>query len=150
MRSVVRGLFSRDAFCRAARAVKTQRLSSSVPGAFTRCCRINNIVPLVSLSFGRTFLLRVILGSAKAELRSSYRCSVGELKVRNWITFVGAKIETCGKIFYARRKNQNCCTVQCAKKRRQQKWRSKYGKPVLTKQAEIDLNKKRAKTARER
>lgn len=57
------------------------------------------------------------------------------------------EIETCGKIFYAGRKNQNCCTVQCAKKRRQQKWRSNYGKPVLTKQEEVELNKKRAKRA---
>ena len=60
------------------------------------------------------------------------------------------EIKTCGRIFYAGRKDQHCCTVQCAKKLRQQKWRSNYGKPKLTTHEEVELNKKkkRAKTAR--
>ena len=34
--------------------------------------------------------------------------------------------ETCGKIFYAGRKNQQCCTVKCAKAQRQKRWRQSY------------------------
>jgi hypothetical protein len=34
--------------------------------------------------------------------------------------------ETCGKIFYAGRKNQHCCTVKCAKAQRQKRWRQRY------------------------
>jgi len=34
--------------------------------------------------------------------------------------------ETCGKIFYAGRKNQQCCTVKCAKAQRQKRWRQRY------------------------
>ena len=34
--------------------------------------------------------------------------------------------ETCGKIFYAGRKNQHCCTVKCAKAQRQKRWRQNY------------------------
>jgi hypothetical protein len=34
--------------------------------------------------------------------------------------------ETCGKIFYAGRKNQNCCSVKCAKAQRQKRWRQRY------------------------
>lgn len=34
--------------------------------------------------------------------------------------------ETCGKIFYAGRKNQNCCSVKCAKALRQKRWRQRF------------------------
>ena len=34
--------------------------------------------------------------------------------------------ETCGNIFYAGRKNQQCCTVKCAKAQRQKRWRQRY------------------------
>ncbi len=34
--------------------------------------------------------------------------------------------EICGKLFYAGRKNQQCCTVKCAKAQRQKRWRQKY------------------------
>jgi hypothetical protein len=34
--------------------------------------------------------------------------------------------ETCGKIFYAGRKNQPCCTPKCAKAQRQKRWRQRY------------------------
>jgi hypothetical protein len=34
--------------------------------------------------------------------------------------------QTCGKIFYAGRKNQQCCTVRCAKAQRQKRWRQRY------------------------
>jgi hypothetical protein len=34
--------------------------------------------------------------------------------------------ETCRNIFYAGRKNQQCCTVKCAKAQRQKRWRQKY------------------------
>lgn len=34
--------------------------------------------------------------------------------------------EMCGKIFYAGRKNQQCCTPKCAKARRQKRWRQRY------------------------
>ena len=34
--------------------------------------------------------------------------------------------ETCRKIFYAGRKNQPCCSLKCAKSKRQKRWRQKY------------------------
>jgi len=34
--------------------------------------------------------------------------------------------ETCGNIFYAGRKNQQCCTPKCAKAQRQKRWRQRY------------------------
>jgi hypothetical protein len=34
--------------------------------------------------------------------------------------------KTCGKIFFAGRKNQQCCTVKCAKAQRQKRWRQRY------------------------
>ena len=34
--------------------------------------------------------------------------------------------QTCGNIFYAGRKNQQCCTVKCAKAQRQKRWRQRY------------------------
>lgn len=34
--------------------------------------------------------------------------------------------ETCGKIFYAGRKNQHCCSLKCAKAQRQKRWRQRY------------------------
>jgi hypothetical protein len=34
--------------------------------------------------------------------------------------------ETCRKIFFAGRKNQQCCTVKCAKAQRQKRWRQRY------------------------
>jgi hypothetical protein len=43
--------------------------------------------------------------------------------------------ETCGKIFYAGRKNQRCCTVKCAKAQRQKRWRQRFkdGEPAYHK-----------------
>lgn len=43
--------------------------------------------------------------------------------------------ETCGKIFYAGRKNQQCCTVKCAKAQRQKRWRQRFkdGEPAYHK-----------------
>lgn len=43
--------------------------------------------------------------------------------------------ETCGKIFYAGRKNQNCCSVKCAKAQRQKRWRQRFkeGEPAYHK-----------------
>jgi hypothetical protein len=32
----------------------------------------------------------------------------------------------CGNIFYAGRKNQQCCTPKCAKAQRQKRWRQRY------------------------
>jgi len=34
--------------------------------------------------------------------------------------------KTCGNIFFAGRKNQQCCTVKCAKAQRQKRWRQRY------------------------
>jgi hypothetical protein len=34
--------------------------------------------------------------------------------------------QTCRNIFYAGRKNQQCCTVKCAKAQRQKRWRQRY------------------------
>ena len=34
--------------------------------------------------------------------------------------------QTCGNIFYAGRKNQQCCTVKCAKAQRQKRWRQRF------------------------
>lgn len=43
--------------------------------------------------------------------------------------------ETCGKIFYAGRKNQQCCTPKCAKAQRQKRWRQRFkdGEPAYHK-----------------
>jgi len=43
--------------------------------------------------------------------------------------------ETCGKIFYAGRKNQPCCTPKCAKAQRQKRWRQRFknGEPAYHK-----------------
>lgn len=43
--------------------------------------------------------------------------------------------ETCGKIFYAGRKNQPCCSVKCAKAQRQKRWRQRFkdGEPAYHK-----------------
>lgn len=43
--------------------------------------------------------------------------------------------ETCGKIFYAGRKNQQCCSVKCAKVQRQKRWRQRFkdGEPAYHK-----------------
>ena len=43
--------------------------------------------------------------------------------------------ETCGNIFYAGRKNQQCCTVKCAKAQRQKRWRQRFkeGEPAYHK-----------------
>jgi hypothetical protein len=43
--------------------------------------------------------------------------------------------EMCRKIFYAGRKNQQCCTPKCAKAQRQKRWRQRYkdGEPAYHK-----------------
>jgi hypothetical protein len=43
--------------------------------------------------------------------------------------------ETCRKIFYAGRKNQQCCSVKCAKAQRQKRWRQSFkaGEPAYHK-----------------
>jgi hypothetical protein len=43
--------------------------------------------------------------------------------------------QTCANIFYAGRKNQQCCTVKCAKAQRQKRWRQRFkdGEPAYHK-----------------
>ena len=43
--------------------------------------------------------------------------------------------QTCDNIFYAGRKNQNCCSVKCAKAQRQKRWRQRFkdGEPAYHK-----------------